>query len=137
MREVVESELQGVLSQDVNRRYIYLLKMVTNEGVLYSLKKDGVSLLMQDESGGELVPLWPAAVFAGRCAVAEWSGAEAYGIKLPSFLDRWVDGLKRDGRRIAIFPTPTNAGAVVEPKRFARDLLVRRGDAEPRVVGEP
>ncbi|MGV3719696.1 MAG: DUF2750 domain-containing protein [Actinomycetota bacterium] len=44
---------------------------------------------------------------------------------MDKWMERWLPGMERDGRWVAVFPTPANQGVVVEPSRLAEDLKAR------------
>ena len=37
-------------------------------------------------------------------------------------MERWVPGMKRDGRMIGVFPTQYDKGVVVQPEQLLNDL---------------
>lgn len=122
MRKIKEQELRNVVKQDVRKRYKYLLRVIADEEMIFSLTRDKEWVLAADNEGTELVPVWPAAEYAALCAKGEWLGAEPCPIALDLFLRAWIPGIRGDNRKIAVFPIPEHTGAVIEPERFAEDI---------------
>ena len=116
-----ESEKQAVTSLDGPNRYDYFIKKAADENRVWSLWKDGW-VLAEDNNGQKVVPVWPHAKFAEMCATGDWLGHEARPIEMQVWLDRWLPGISRDGRLIAVFPTKNDKGVVVESLRLAADL---------------
>ena len=56
------------------------------------------------------------------CATDFWSGNEPRSIDLSAWLERWIPGMTRDRRLVAVFPTPSNRGVVVAPDRLKENL---------------
>lgn len=123
MRSISGRELENVLKQDIGKRYKYFINMVVAYGVLFSLKQGNDWLLMGTDSGDELVPVWPAPEYAKLCARDEWADAEPAPIDLHAFLDRWIPGMIKDSRKVAVFPSSGYKGGVVEPERLKHHLL--------------
>jgi hypothetical protein len=117
-----EKEIAAVLALEDAKRYTYFIKKVADQQVLWSLRTEGGWVLAGDDQGHELVPVWPHEKFAALCAKDEWAGAVPKSIELDAWLERWIPGMERDGKRVAIFPTPGNRGVAIEPARLGADL---------------
>lgn len=116
-----ESEKAAVSLLDGAARYEYFIKKVTDENRVWSLWKDGW-VLAKDNDGHLVVPVWPHAQFAEMCANGDWSDHEARPIEMEAWLNRWLPGISRDSRFIAVFPTANDKGVVVDSERLAADL---------------
>jgi Protein of unknown function (DUF2750) len=119
--QLVEKEMLAISALEPVERYAYFVKRVTDEQRLWSLWNDGW-VLATDDAGRELVPVWPHQYYANRCAEGEWSGSIPKEIGLDSWMERWLPGIDRDSRRIAIFPTSESKGVVVSAERLTFDL---------------
>ncbi len=118
-----EKEFQAVLALPDTRRYEYFVKRVADREEVWSLWNDGW-LLAGDDQGNEIVPVWPHPTFAEACALEEWADSQPRAVEISAWLERWLPGMARDGRLVAVFPTPTvRSGVVVPPERFRDDLL--------------
>jgi hypothetical protein len=116
-----EKEMSAVNKLGAADRYAYFVKKVADENRLWSLWKDGWALAA-DEAGHQVVPVWPHQNYAVACARGDWSEHVAKEIDLDAWMERWLPGIEKDSRLIAIFPTPDDKGAVVGSKRLAGDL---------------
>lgn len=119
--ELREMEMAAVSALGAAERYTYFVKKVADESRLWSLWNDGW-ILAADDSGHQIVPVWPHQNFAALCANDEWSGYTAKEIDLETWMERWLPGIEGDNRLIAIFPTPDDKGIVVDSKYLAADL---------------
>jgi len=117
-----DKEVAAVLQLDGTKRYSYLVKKIADEQIVWGLWQEGGWALASDDQGHELVPVWPHARFAALCTRDAWAGYVPKQIELEIWLDRWLPGMERDGRNVAVFPTPDDHGVAVEPKRLGSDL---------------
>jgi hypothetical protein len=119
-----QKKIESVLAMSPADRYAYLVRKVADTEELWSLaSSDGEWVLAGDDEGHELVPIWPEAAFAARCASGAWAGTEPRSIPMDVWLGRWIPGMTRDGRLVAVFPTPENTrGVVREPAQIRDDL---------------
>jgi len=117
-----DKEYQAVLDLPGPDRYSYTIKKIADQEEVWSLWAEGGWVLASDDEGRELVPIWPHSKFASACAKDEWDGCEPRPIDLASWTSKWVLGIARDQRKIAVFPTPNDKGVVVSPERFSEDL---------------
>jgi hypothetical protein len=99
-----------------------MIKRIADSEVLWSLKSADGWVLASDDKGTHLVPVWPAERFAQACADGFWAGSVATPITLGDWLAKWLPGIARDNRQVAVFPTPRSKGALVLPEKFQADL---------------
>jgi hypothetical protein len=116
-----EREIQVVSALDGPKRYEYWIKKVADHEEVWSLWDEGWALLA-DDSGQEAVPVWPHEEFAQRWAVNDWARYQPKAIPLEEWLTRWISGMERDGRQVAVFPTESGSGVIVNPQRLKSDL---------------
>jgi hypothetical protein len=76
---------------------------------------------MANEDGVELIPVWPHQRFADACANIQ-NQEKAASISLEDWLEKWLPGMIRDGRQVAVFPVPGGKGTVVSPAQLKSDL---------------
>lgn len=116
-----EKEKSTVSALDGPARYDYFVRRTADENRVWSLWSQGW-VLAGESNGRQVVPVWPHAQFAEMCAQGVWVGHEAREIEMDAWLNRWLPGIKRDDRLIAVFPTADDKGVVVESERLAFDL---------------
>jgi hypothetical protein len=116
-----EKEIQSLISLPGEKRYEYLIKKVADQQEIWSLWQDGWALAC-DDTGHELVPVWPHSKYAELCATGQWTGYVAKKIDLTAWLERWISGIEKDKRLVAVFPTLSDKGMAVEPRRLESDL---------------
>lgn len=117
-----EKEIEAVLRLDAQVRYRYFLKRVVDTEAIWSLRSPGGWVLAGDDSKRVLVPVWPHSRFAELCAIGDWAGSIPSSITLEDWTERWIPGIERDGRLLAVFPTPEDKGPVMEPSRLLADI---------------
>lgn len=118
-----DAEIQSILRASVQARFEYFVKKAADQGQVWSLRYVGGWALAGDDSGHELIPLWPHEKFALLCSTVEWAGCVPEPIRLDVFLDRWIPGMVNDRRLAAVFPTRQDRGISVEPIRLQASLL--------------
>jgi Protein of unknown function (DUF2750) len=117
-----DKEFESVLSLPGPRRYEYFVKRVADRGTLWSLGSDTGWALTSDDDGNEIVPVWPHERFAQAYASQEWQEKRPRSLELAEWMDKWLPGMMRDHRLVAVFPTPEGKGVVVTPERLRDDL---------------
>jgi hypothetical protein len=125
-------EIEEVTKLDGPARYDYFVKHVVDESCLVGLWTAAKGWDLLGGAQGECLPVWPHAAFADRFANAPGgSAAQAKPITLDEFLDRWVPGMTKDGKKVAVFPVDSGgAGAVVVTcERLASDLRKYREES--------
>jgi hypothetical protein len=115
-------EIESVCRLDDSKRYTYLIKKVADQEMLWGLRDDTGWAVAADPSGREVFPIWPHEHYAALSAIGEWSNRKPSAIKLDDWLSKWLPGLERDNRLIAVFPSAQTRGVVVEPARMAEDI---------------
>jgi len=117
-----KEELDAVLALPGPKRYSYFIKKVADFEKIWGLwSNEGWALAGNDE-GNELFPVWPKKEFAKECIKAHWLNCEPKEIELKYFLDRWIPGMTKDQKKVAVFYTPIDKGVVVTPQRLREDL---------------
>ena len=117
-------EFETASALPFEERYEYFVKRVADWEQVWSLRSASGWSLAGAEDGREVIPVWPHEQFAAACSEGAWKGDEPTPIPLDDWLEKWLPGMERDGRLVAVFPTPANSGAVVEPQRLRNDLRV-------------
>ena len=117
-----DQELMAMFKANGPKRFEYLVKKVVDEQRLWSLKSADGWVQMADDDGVPLFPVWPHQAYAGKSAIEDWSDCTPEAIPLEAWLRAWIPGLARDGRKVAVFPTPVGAGVVIPPADFEAAL---------------
>lgn len=115
-------EYLSVLALNESKRYEYFIKRVADWGQVWSLKDNTGWVLYGDDKDNELVPAWPHPKYAQVCAIGEWQNAIPQAIEIHEWIERWIPGMIKDKRLVAVFPVPTNKGIRVSPERLKVDL---------------
>jgi hypothetical protein len=120
--QVNDKELESVLALPAPKRYQYFIGKITDWQELWSVANADGWVLMRDNEGNELVPVWPAQRFASACCVEDWTTNAPKRIALSDWLSKWTPGMSADGRRTAVFPTPNDQGIVRTAEDLKRDI---------------
>ncbi len=124
------NEIDSVTALDAPARCEYCVKKIADEGRLFGLKGDMGWAIAGDDEGCELFPIWPHAEYAAMCAVGQWEHYLPQAIDVGTWLARWLPGLERDRRLVAVFPTPDGKGAPFGAARFSELLHAAMEDYE-------
>lgn len=76
----------------------------------------------------DVLLFWSDEAYARRHATSEWAGHVPTPIALDAFIDRWLQGMHKDGLLAGVNFNADLAGLEVEPVELARELL---GDGAP------
>lgn len=123
MKQIHDKEFTALLGMAASDRYATFLNRVVDWEEVWSLRNSDGWCLMADENGLEVIPVWPHERFATACASAQ-SQEQAASISLQDWLQKWLPGMIRDGRHVAVFPVPDGKGTVVSPEQLRSDLLM-------------
>ena len=132
--EVNDQQFEAVVALPAPQRYEHFIKRIADTEVVWSLRSIGGWVMSGAGDGGELFPVWPHERYAAACASGGWEGTHPAAIRLDDFRAKWLPGLQRDNRRVAVFPLPQGGSIPVEPERLGADLLdelALYGDDEP------
>jgi hypothetical protein len=117
-------QVAAVSRLDAANRVKHLVSRVADFESLWSLRGPDGWALSQVPGGAEAVPIWPHPEYAKVCATGQWLGCEPEKIQLNDFLAAWVPGMMKDGRVVAVFPTPNSNAAVLAPSEV--EVLLRK-----------
>lgn len=121
--KVNDQELKAVLSLSDVDRYRYFVKRVADSEKVWSLRDQHGWVLCGDDTGQELVPVWPHARFAEVCADSARISDKPAAIDLSEWLEDWTPGIIRDRRQVAVFPgVGMKHAVVVSAARLKSDL---------------
>ncbi len=119
---VSDQEFESVLFLPGAKRYSYFVKKVADWEEIWSLRNQDGWVLFADPAGSGVVPVWPHERFAQACSEGEWQDCQPVVIELSVWMERWIPGMMRDKKKVAIFATPQDKGVVVEPDKLYVDL---------------
>jgi len=117
-----QKELESVASLLGPERYRYLIVRIADWEEVWSIRDTNGWALISSDPNTHLVPIWPAKDFAAACCLGEWENFEPQSISLDKWIDKWLPGMAKDGRSIAVFPLPNDKGVIVSPERLGKDL---------------
>ena len=103
-------------------RYAHFITLVAGTGTAWGLWGDDGWVLGATDGGQELFPLWPAEIYAARCAVGAWADCEPSELPLETLLDELLPLLAEDAMLPAVFMTVEQLGVMPTPADLARDL---------------
>ncbi|MEI8372831.1 MAG: DUF2750 domain-containing protein [Planctomycetota bacterium] len=114
-------QFESVTALDAPNRYSYFVRKVADFEKVWGLFEDGWAL-MGDDAGNQILPVWPEREFAEALAQGDWATHTAKAISLKDFVEKWLPGMEKDGKQLAVFPTPSGKGVLVAPPRLLTDL---------------
>ena len=118
-----QKEIESVLKLGAPERYEHFIKRVADWQEVWTLKSPSGFVLMRDDDGVEGAPFWPHPEYAASFATGSWADCVPSNISAEVFVDRWLPGMQKDGKKAIIFPTPQLKGSVLEPAKVRDDLL--------------
>ncbi|MET0404942.1 MAG: DUF2750 domain-containing protein [Cystobacter sp.] len=125
-REQNQERMEAVLRLPAVRRYAYFLQRVMESGEVWGLDGEGWALAL-DDSGRDVLPLWPAPEFAQLCATRLWSGFKPRAIPLQELLESVLPQLEQEGMPVGIFFTPQGQGHPASARELIDALRSARG----------
>jgi hypothetical protein len=109
-------ERDAVAALPPERRFEHFVKRVVDWEFVWGLAEEDDGLLVAaDDSGRRYLPLWPHGDYARLCATGAWKDREPRALRTDVLTGAWIRGLIDDGILVSVFPTPSDAGLIVEP----------------------
>jgi hypothetical protein len=115
-------EIEAVLKLNSQERYIYWIKKVVDQNMIWSLWHIDGWALGEDDFKHFLIPVWPHPSYAILCAKNEWQEYQPKSIPLNTWMDKWIPGIEKDQRLVAVFPIVNNKGIVIKSHELEKDL---------------
>jgi hypothetical protein len=100
-----ENKVQNIIGLSKEERYRYFVDKIVDFEEVWGLYNDGWAVLGNQENS-IVMPFWPEKNFAERCIASEWAGFKSKAISLQDFLDKWLPGMDKDNRLVAVFYLP-------------------------------
>ncbi|AYB34305.1 DUF2750 domain-containing protein [Chryseolinea soli] len=116
----INKKVQNVINLSASERYSYFIRKVADFEQVWGLYSDGWATLANDEE--KMLAFWPEIEFAELCATDAWKDYQPKKISLEDFIEKWLNGMTRDGIKAAIFYTPAEKGVVI-PAQELRGAL--------------
>lgn len=118
MKHKTAGEIQAILRLDAPLRFNHFVKRVVDTEKAWGLWNNGW-VLMENNDGTRVFPLWPAYEYADLCRAGEWSVCEVREIPLSHILDQLIPRLAESDLLVGIFPTEKGQGIVITPHELA------------------
>jgi hypothetical protein len=119
--KINEKQLQAVLKLTGPGRYSHFIKLAADQRTVWGLWNEGWALASTNE-GVQVFPIWPADVYAEKCAVADWSRYVPRAIDLDRLFDELLPDFAQSGILLGIFPTSQSQGITPDLRQFEADL---------------
>lgn len=120
--KVNDREFAAVSALDGPGRYEYFIHKVADWDEIWGLAAEDGWVQVGDDQGRECMAVWPHQRYVEAFAQGEKDGSEPRSIPMSVWMEKWLPGMERDGRLVAIFPLPTGKSVVVPPERLRMDL---------------
>ena len=120
--EMNQAQFDQVVSLPAEDRYSHFVSKAADWRQLWTLKGADGFVLSGDDSSQQCVPIWPHPDYAAALAKGSWSDCSPAEIELEAFMSRWIPGMIKDNRMVAVFPTPEEKAIVIDPQRLHEDL---------------
>ncbi len=116
----INKKVVNVINLPAAERYSYFIRKIADFEEVWGLYDNGWALLEND--GNRLLAFWPECEFAELCALNTWKNYTPRRINLEDFIEKWLEGMKKDKTGAAIFYTPQEKGIVVSAQQLLDDL---------------
>ncbi|HEV2845142.1 MAG TPA: DUF2750 domain-containing protein [Thermoanaerobaculia bacterium] len=117
--EITADEIQRMLGLPAEDRALTFFQLVADWEEAWGLQDADGWVVGKDT---DALPLWPHAELAKACARGPWEDAAPAPISLDELLDDLLPLLAEDGLRVAVFPSPDDAGTFMAPADFQERL---------------
>ncbi|WP_225412547.1 DUF2750 domain-containing protein [Stigmatella hybrida] len=121
-QEMSEARLQAVWALPPERRHAWFVQRVRESGEVWGLYANGWALA-QDAQGNDVLPLWPGAAFAQRCATRMWAAYAPRRVALAELLEEMLPELAAEGIPVGVFFNPDGEGWPVAAEELGAQLV--------------
>src|SRR5438128_2758158 len=97
---------------------------MADTGEIWMLRERDLWKISKLDDGTESIPVWPHRLYAESCSTGAWSDARAASVGIRDFIDKWLSGMEKDQRMVAVFPVEQDKAVVLKPNVF-REMLER------------
>ena len=115
------NNLKSLFGAKSDVRYEAFLEMVHEAGSVWVLKDDEGCLIVTSDDE-ECLPVWPSEEAALACAIADWKGLEPLAVSMADWMEKWLPGMEKDNRVVAVFPNLAGESLVVEARELYEEL---------------
>jgi len=119
--KINEKQLQAVLALSGAGRYSHFIKVAADQRKVWGLWNDGWALASTSE-GTQVFPIWPADVYAEKCALENWSQYQPREIELDHLLGKMLPDFNQTEILVGVFPTPQSQGVTLSLNQLEADL---------------
>ena len=103
-------------------RYIHFIKEVATSGVVWLIGDENGVGTYGDREGSIFIPVFPHEGSAVSGCVGLFSRFFPISVNLQDWAREWLPDLDNAGYLIAVYPTPSSNGVVVDSGRFIDDM---------------
>jgi hypothetical protein len=119
--KITRREIEAVVLLPGRERYGYFIKKVADSNQVWGLWNEGWCMGITD-TDQRTIAVWPAAEYAELCRVGDWQKCVPRAIGLQEFMREFLPNLVRDGIRVSIFDTPSEASVLINNDELIHDL---------------
>lgn len=109
------TELETVLALPLEDRYEFFLDQVIETGKVWGLCGDAWAIIMDEEQGFQLFPVWSDEEFALANRQGDWIGYSAKEFSVAEFVEQLVPELKQANMHLAVFKSNKDNGFIADP----------------------
>ncbi|GAA3934930.1 DUF2750 domain-containing protein [Chitinophaga oryziterrae] len=117
-------KVQNIIKLSKEERFSYFVNKIVDFEQIWGLNNDGWAVLGSQENA-VVMPFWPEENFAERCISEEWRGFRPQAISLQDFLDKWLPGMEKDNRLVAVFYFPELKENIIIPPQELKSAILR------------
>ncbi|SFW81812.1 DUF2750 domain-containing protein [Chitinophaga sancti] len=115
---ISEKEINALINQDANIRFEYTVKRIADFELVWVIEKAEKFILLGDNFGNYIFPIWPFKEFAEIFCVGEYADCRVSSIPLDEFLEVDIPHFREQGFKMSLFPLSTGKGGVVDIEMF-------------------
>lgn len=113
-----EKEIESMIKQDANVRLEYTIKRIVDFEFVWFIERNEKFVLLEDNFGNKIVPIWPFEEFAKLFCVGGYSDCTINSVSMDDFLEFDIPIFQREKLKISLFPLNTGKGSVIEIDQF-------------------
>ena len=119
---VNDREFEAVSALDGPGRHEYFIHKIADSEEIWGLATAAGWVQLGHDPGREGMAVWPHRRYEEAYALDQHDGSEPRSIELSVWMEKWLPGMERDGRLVAVFSVGSGKSVAVPPARLRCDL---------------
>jgi hypothetical protein len=122
MLPIASKEIESVIRLDAFQRYLYFMKRVADNAMIYYLVDESGNLGVFSFEDKTIFSIWSAKEYADLNKTEKWTAYLTREVNINEFYSNIIPIVKSSNYLLSVFAVNNKAGFIVDSEEFVRDL---------------